>query len=193
MYDFHVKSLLSKELICKIRKGYFTFINMKNLPFVILLVVAGCSSKTSSESTSENADSLLENATKMDSSISEDDELTLRAKEEEAVYNGMGAYDGTYALFTESEGATGTLSMQYLDNRTFKFSLQLIVADMCNGIVEDTAYVDRTQHAFYRTNGCMLHFELQGQNIEITAEDGCDKMKGDCSFSGVYQSVADPD
>jgi hypothetical protein len=68
--------------------------------------------------------------------------------------------------------------------------LILTVSDVCKGVVKDTAYVDRTQHAFYRGDKCMLHFELNGQNIEITAEDGCDKMKGECSFTGVYQSVS---
>lgn len=152
-----------------------------------------CGNKSATETISEtSADSVSQSEAPLASNESEEDELARRAREDEETYSQMGAYDGSYSLYTESEGADGMLTLKYLGDKTFKFSLKLIVADVCEGIVEDTAYADRTQHAFHRTDKCMLHFELNGQNIEITAEDGCDKMKGDCSFTGVYQSVAEP-
>jgi hypothetical protein len=160
------------------------------LLLLLLLVAVSCGKKAATKTLIDaEADSVIESET---STVEESEnvELARRAKEDEAIYNEMNVYDGEYMLYTESEGADGNLTLKYLGDKVSKFSLKLTVPDMCDGVIEDTAYVDRTQHAFYRSDKCLLHFELLGQNIEITAEDGCDKMKGDCSFSGVYQSVA---
>jgi hypothetical protein len=162
------------------------------LLFLVACVNGSCSTKTPSDTLVETADSI----SVVDSTLASHDEARVeteveeferRAKEEAAIYNEMSVYDGEYVLSTESEGADGRLRLRYLGNKIFTFSLKVAVPDICEGIVEDTAYVDRTQHAFYRSPQCLINFELQGQTIEITAEEGCSKMKGACSFSGVYQ------
>jgi hypothetical protein len=180
--------------------GIFYLYWMKKILFLLFLISISCGTNTKENTNHTNTDSTSfetsladkEDRRNPDREEIEEAELASRAKEEESIYTEMGVYDGSYTLSTESENAYGNLALQYLGNKTFKFSLRLTVPDMCEGMIEDTAYVDRTQHAFYRTNTCVLHFELLGQNIEISAEDSCDKMKGDCSFSGVYQSVAEP-
>ena len=162
---------------------------MKPRFFIILTIIAACSAKndTAKDAAVNDADTTAQVAKK--EGESEEEELARRHSEDEKVFSEMNVYDGTYKLYTESEGAAGTLVLQYLGDKTLKFSLRLSVADVCEGIIEDTAYIDRTQHAFLARQGCNLHFELLGQNIEISEPEGCNRMKGDCTFAGTYQAV----
>jgi hypothetical protein len=145
-----------------------------------------------SGSTTEEVRDSVGDTSKVPGNVPEEteaEEMERLQSEEQHVFDDLGAYDGMYNLYTESENAEGTLQMKYLGDRTFKFVLRLSVDDLCEGIVQDTAFVDRTQHALFATDHCLLHFNLLGENIEIVEPDGCDQMEGDCTFSGVYEYV----
>jgi hypothetical protein len=162
---------------------------MDKLLVSLLFLMASCASKATNEKTIDKEFDSITNTNRSVPLDSEQDQLVKIAQEEEAVYNELTVYNGNYLLYTESEGAEGTLALEYLGNKVFKFSLQIVVPGVCEGIIQDTAYVDRTQHAFYSSASCMLHFELLGQQVEVISDGGCDNIKGDCSLSGVYQSI----
>jgi hypothetical protein len=116
-----------------------------------------------------------------------EDSEELEAEESEDFAN-LNTYDGEYMLYTEAD-MEATLSMRYLGDRNFKFVLHLINFGVCEGTLEDTAFVDQTQHALYASDGCLLHFNLLGDNIEVIQPEGCEAMVGDCTFSGTYGYV----
>ena len=126
----------------------------------------------------------------------EEAERLLREQQEEddRVYSELGMYDGTYDLSTESEGAAGIVELRYNKDKTFDFIIRLTVPGTCDGEVIGQITMDRTQHGFYADKGCFLHFNFMGLwaepglIVEVEQEENCDKMKGECIFSGTYIS-----
>lgn len=118
--------------------------------------------------------------------------LRERAAEDEEAYKYLSTYDGTYTLFTESEGAEGKLELKYNNDRVFDFKLELKALDICQGSASGQVVMDRTQHGFFQTDGCMLHFNFMGNwgdsgmVVEIEQPEACSLMKGECIFTGKY-------
>lgn len=158
---------------------------MRLLLLIHCLLIFGCSVQIKSEQiASDSTEVAFDSLT----SVETEAEETQRLEEEASGWeNDLDAYNGRYILYTESEGAEGSLTLKYLGNKEFKFSLRMDVLDLCEGELEGTALVDRSQHAFYPSDNCLIHFNLFGQNIEIEEPAGCNAMKGDCSFTGTYQ------
>jgi len=121
--------------------------------------------------------------------------MKARHEEDEKAYNQLGIYSGEYTLSTESEGAVGKLKLIYEGERVFSFELSLEVPDVCSGIIKDKFVMDRTQHGFYDTDDCLLHFNLNGYNgskgfiVEIEQPGSCSHLSEDCIFSGTYTTL----
>ena len=149
---------------------------------ISLCLLLSCAGKN------EKANNDQPDSAKANVSETENQELAQRQAENDKAFSEMGKYDGEYKLFTESDAADGALVLKYLGDQKFKVSLKLSVPNVCNGVIEDTAIVDRTQHAFFAGKECMLHFELLDREIEINEPEGCvTYMNGDCSFAGTYK------
>ena len=64
--------------------------------------------------------------------------------------------------------------------------------DICKGNIEGEVFMDGTQHRLYSNGNCNIHFNFEGSNaetglvIELDQVENCDKMKGECIFSGKY-------
>lgn len=130
---------------------------------------------------------------------SEDEEtariMKQRQEEDEKAYSELDTYDGAYTLVTESEGAIGKLKIKYKGERVFSFELSLDVSDVCSGIIKDEFVMDRTQHGFYNTDDCALHFNLNGYSadngyiVEVAQPGMCTHLSEDCIFSGTYVTL----
>jgi hypothetical protein len=161
--------------------------------FVWLMLLAACgggNSKKAGDSLAVNVDSA---SGPQEETEEEEMERILRERQEEdeKAYAELGMYNGTYQLQTESEGATGTLNLSYSSDRIFNFKLELSVVDFCKGLIEGEVTMDRTQHGFYNTEGCYLHFNFLGSwgsnlIVEIEQDGSCTHMEGDCIFGGTY-------
>ncbi|MDX2047454.1 MAG: hypothetical protein SFU87_11755 [Chitinophagaceae bacterium] len=167
---------------------------MKYFFIIVCFISAGCSQSAGTKNKTEDKDnaaitSFTDSSSKI---ISPDTVKNAEAppvdsasitEEDKALY----AYSGEYELQTESEGAEGRLFFEYTGGRTFKFTLTLTAPDICKGHIEGVALVDRSQHAFLPDKQCFLHFNLEDKAIEVVQEDKCDKMNGECIFSGLYK------
>ena len=140
---------------------------------LILMLLTACSKPTQQES---NSASHAVDSVELDETIDTDSEID----EELALYSGQ------FEWYPEggAEGG-GSLSLEYRGNREFSFSLSTSLNE-CSASLEGTLYADRSQHAFYQSDECFLHFNfLLGNTIEII-EDSCREHPNECGFEGDY-------
>jgi len=124
--------------------------------------------------------------------------LQNRQAEDDSAYTALRFHSGNYVLYTESEGVDATLQLLYNGDKTFHFVWKFDApAAGCSGQVKGMLLMDRTQHGFYHSDGCMIHFEFRGlwdghYLVDLTVdESGCALMTGDCIFSGTYMMGVD--
>lgn len=119
-----------------------------------------------------------------------------RHNEDSVAYTELGMYDGTYLIYTESDGVNATLKLHYNGDQTFKYewSFEVVSEEAnCKGIRKGILAMDRTQHGFDRSENCVIHFNFNGYwdngyVVEIDFEDQtkCPDLIGECTFSGTY-------
>lgn len=154
---------------------------------VQLQFAMGC--KTASE---KDIKTEKDSSTKYETEAEEESRLLIEKQaEEEKTYNELNLYDGKYSIYSESEGVVATLEVKYNNDKTFNFTWDFYVTDICSAKYEGMIQMDRTQHGFFNENGCTLHFNFmgswpEGEVIEIEIEGDCDKLLGDCEFNGKY-------
>ena len=168
---------------------------MKKLSLFLFIILINCSpsGKNTEESKAGQAVDTAVASKPMEETEEEEAERIAKEKfeEDEKAFLELNSYDGQYILNTESEGAEGTLELKYNGERAFHFKLMLKALDICDGMIEDEFFMDRTQHGMYHTDGCSLHFNFMGSYadgtiVEIEQDGQCDRMKGDCIFTGKY-------
>lgn len=123
--------------------------------------------------------------------LSSVDSVRISEQEYDEIDEELELYTGQFEWQPEggAEGG-GRLTLQYNGNREFSFSLSTSLYE-CSASVEGTLYADRSQHAFYQSEQCFLHFNfLLGNTVEII-EDVCEQHPKECAFEGDYTRVAE--
>ena len=145
---------------------------MKKL-FFIGYIFAACASPSAKEKDTVKQDSV----TVADS---------LAAIKDKAMNDELRIYNGQFEWHPEGavEGS-GSLSLKYNENREFNFSLSTSINE-CGANLEGILFADRSQHAFYKSDSCFIHFNfLNGDTVEII-EEKCTSHRGECGFAGDY-------
>jgi hypothetical protein len=137
---------------------------------LLLLLISACSGAVKKAEQKEPIVDSLKMATDVDKEIDE----------------ALAVYSGQFEWQPEggAEGG-GSLSLRYDGNREFTFSLSTSLNE-CGANLEGKLFADRSQHAAYQSEGCLIHFNfLAGDTIEII-EERCDKHAKECGFAGDY-------
>lgn len=103
-------------------------------------------------------------------------------------------YTGQYQLYTESEGASGTLQLRYLNDKRFEFEIKLDVPEVCSGNMKGEFILQQTDFGAYTAADCPLSLTLKGSwngsmTVQIDQTGACQHLGDSCIFTGTYVRI----
>jgi hypothetical protein len=95
-------------------------------------------------------------------------------------------YAGGYRLSSSSSAEQARLSLTFVGNKTFQFSLNFQVADFCSDDVSGSFTIDENNTASYKlSDERTLNFTFNGSTVELSDPNGQFGV-GVCLLSGTF-------
>jgi hypothetical protein len=164
---------------------------------MLLLLVSACTTENAPSETNAKIDSAGEEVpTELSEEALLEIEMKNRFAEDSLAFAELDQYEGAFTLYTESEGVTATLDLQYKEDKQFAYTIDF-KADSeeasCKASLSGTLFLDQTQHGFSTCDKTTLHFNFNGiwngnYVVELVLEDAskCKAMQGPCTINGTY-------